>query len=192
MPRPGSQTSRLRSYKGNDGSDRKARADAVVGLAELQALDCLPSGLFQGFVLAGQPGPLTSSKAHCWQNYPGSLPRAVEMQLDGDFVVPRVTGHTCHFVNAYSTSGTLHTWCLFNSHSRHTKKLLLLVHETEKSRSGTCPESDTFTAAGPAFEPGPCESSARVFPGYRLQTSAVPGSGAAPSPGAPGGRGGRR
>lgn len=192
MPRPGSQTSRLRSYKGNDGSDRKAREAAGVGLAELQALDSLPSGLFQGFVLAAQPGPLTSSKAHCWQNHPGSLPWAVETQLDGDFVVPRVTGHTCHFVNAYSAPGTLHTWYLFNSHSGHTKKLLLLVHETEKSRSGTCPESDTFTAAGPAFEPGPCESSAHVFPGYRLQTSAVPGSGAAPSPGAPGGRGGRR
>lgn len=79
-------------------------------------------------------------------------------------------------MHAYSASGTLHTWYLFNSHGGRTKKLLLPVHETETPGSGTCPESDTFTAAaGPAFEPGPCESAAHFFPGYRLQTSAGPG-----------------
>lgn len=101
-------------------------------------------------------------------------------------LVPRVTGHTFPFLNAHSTSGTLHTWYLFNSHRGHTKKLLLLIHETETSGSGTCPESDTFTAVGPAFELGPCQYAAHVCAG--------PGIGEAPGPGVLGwpGVGGRR
>ncbi|EPY80333.1 hypothetical protein CB1_000843003 [Camelus ferus] len=47
---------------------------------------------FQGLVLAAQPGPLTSSKAHCWQIQPGNLTWALEKQLNGDLVDPRVTG----------------------------------------------------------------------------------------------------
>lgn len=101
-------------------------------------------------------------------------------------LMPRVTGHTFPFLNAHSTSGTLHTWYLFNSHRGHTKKLLLLIHETETSGSGTCPESDTFTAVGPAFELGPCQYAAHVCAG--------PGIGEAPGPGVLGwpGVGGRR
>ena len=177
-PGPGSQPSRPRSCKENDGSDRKARAAAGAGLAELRALDTLPSGFFQGFVLASQPGPLISSKAHCWQNPPVTRPGP---RRRGSVVVaslvPRVTGHTFPFLNAHPASGTLHTWYLFNSHRGHTKKLLLLIHETETPGSGTCPESDTFTAVGPAFELGPCQYAAHVCAG--------PGIGAAPSPGVP-------
>lgn len=80
-------------------------------------------------------------------------------------LVPRVTGRTFPFLNAHSTSGTLHTWYLFNSHRGHTKKLLLLIHETETSGSGACPESDTFTAVGPAFELGACQYAAHVCAG---------------------------
>lgn len=80
-------------------------------------------------------------------------------------LVPRVTGRTFPFLNAHSTSGTLHTWYLFNSHRGHTKKLLLLIHETETSGSGACPESDTFTAVGPAFALGPCQYAAHVCAG---------------------------
>lgn len=66
------------------------------------------------------------------------------MQLDGDFLFPRLIGHNWHFLNAYYVSGILHTWYLFNSHSGHTKKLFLLVDETETPDSGTCPESHTL------------------------------------------------
>lgn len=43
--------SHLRSNKQKGGSDRKAREASSVDFAELQALDSLTSGLFQGPVL---------------------------------------------------------------------------------------------------------------------------------------------
>lgn len=65
-------------------------------------------------------------------------------QLYGYLVGPRVTGRNCRFLIAYYASGTLHTWYLFNSHSGRTKKLLLLVEETETPCSGPCPEARTL------------------------------------------------
>lgn len=81
------------------------------------------------------------------------LPSALERQPDGDFLLPRITVHYYHFLDAYYASGALHTWYLFNSHSGHTKKLFLLVDETERSASGTRSVTHV-TAARPALEPG--------------------------------------
>lgn len=179
LPRPGSQPSRpSHSCKENDGSDRKARAAAGAGLAKLRALDSLPSGFFQGFVLASQPGPLVSSKAHCWQSHPGNSPWATETRIGvGGFPGAQSNRSYFSFLERSLRIRHFHTWYLFNSHRGHTKKLLLLIHETETPGSGTCPESDTFTAVGPAFELGPCQYAAHVCAG--------PGIGAAPSPGVP-------
>lgn len=93
-------------------------------------------------------------------------------------MVPRVTGLNCHFLNAYYASGTSPTRYLFNSHSGHTKKLLLLADETETPGSGTRPESHTLQPQDRHLN---LASLPRTFlPGDRLQASAVPAIGAAP------------
>lgn len=113
-------------------------------LAELPALDCLPTGLFQGPVLVRQALSLAQKLIAARIIRVNGLPLTLETQPDGDFLLPRITIHYCHFLDAYYESGTLHTWYLFNSHRGHTKKLFLLVDETERSASGTCSESHTL------------------------------------------------
>ena len=91
-------------------------------------------------------------------------------------MLPRVTGHNCHFLNVYYVSGTLHNWYLFNSHSGHTKKLFLRVDETETPCSGAGPESRASKQRQDRHMNLVSASLQRTFfPGFLLPGSAVPG-----------------